>query len=137
LFSFFRIIDSSFLALVSQREEPFHMFLFPRPPKPLRLRTARMETKAKIRWKGPVRRHHLLLRFLKTLSLTRKGNVSKDLLLPAPLPLRLWSGNPPCQRMAENSSTLWTRECSSVCFHIFSFLLLSLIDDSIFFSFSQ
>jgi hypothetical protein len=39
--------------------------------------------------------------------------------------------------MAENSSISWTRECSSICFHIFSFLLSSLIDDSIFSSFSQ
>jgi hypothetical protein len=31
------------------------MFLFLRPPKPLRLRTAMMETKARIRWKGLVR----------------------------------------------------------------------------------
>jgi hypothetical protein len=46
-----------------------------------------METKAKIRWKGPVQRRHLLLRFLKTLSLTRRGNVSKNLLLLVPLPL--------------------------------------------------
>jgi hypothetical protein len=47
--SFSRITDSSFLALLSQREGPFHMFLFLRPPKPLRLRTAKMETTVKIR----------------------------------------------------------------------------------------
>jgi hypothetical protein len=29
-----RIIDFFFLALLSQREGPFHMFLFLRPPKP-------------------------------------------------------------------------------------------------------
>jgi hypothetical protein len=29
-----RIIDFLFLALLSQREGPFHMFLFLRPPKP-------------------------------------------------------------------------------------------------------
>jgi hypothetical protein len=84
LFSFFRIIDFLFLALLSQREGPFHMFLFPRPPKPPRLRTAKMETKAKIRWKGLAQRRHLLLRFLKILVLTRKGSVSKSLLPRVP-----------------------------------------------------
>jgi hypothetical protein len=54
-----------------------------------------------------------------------------------PLPLRLWPENPSSQRMVENSSTSWTRECSSVCFHIFSFLLSTLTDDFVFFSFSQ
>jgi hypothetical protein len=54
-----------------------------------------------------------------------------------PPPLRLWPGNPSSQRTAENSSTSWTRECSSVCFHIFSFSLSTLIDDFVFFSFSQ
>jgi hypothetical protein len=54
-----------------------------------------------------------------------------------PLPLRPWPGNPSCQRMAENSSTSWTRECSSVCFHICIFLLSTFIDDSILFSFCQ
>jgi hypothetical protein len=49
------------------------MFLFLRPPKPPRLRTAKMETKVKIHWKGPVQRRHLLLCFLKTLSWTRRG----------------------------------------------------------------
>jgi hypothetical protein len=37
-----------FLALLSQREGIFKMFPFPLPPKPLRLRTTKMETKAKI-----------------------------------------------------------------------------------------
>jgi hypothetical protein len=37
-----------FLALLSQREGLFHMFLFPWPLKPPRLRIAKMETKAKI-----------------------------------------------------------------------------------------
>jgi hypothetical protein len=54
-----------------------------------------------------------------------------------PPPLRLWPGNPSNQRTAENSSTTWTCECSSICFHILSFLLLTLIDDFVFFSFSQ
>jgi hypothetical protein len=54
-----------------------------------------------------------------------------------PPPLRLWPGNPSSQRTAENSSTSWTRECSSVCFHIFSFLFSTLIDDFVSFSFSQ
>jgi hypothetical protein len=54
LFCLFRIIDSMFLALLSQREGTFDMFLFPRLPKPPRLRTAKVEMKAKIRWKGPV-----------------------------------------------------------------------------------
>jgi hypothetical protein len=43
-----------FLALLSQREGTFSMFLFLRPRKPPRLRTAMMETKARIRWRGPV-----------------------------------------------------------------------------------
>jgi hypothetical protein len=43
-----RIIDFLLLALLSQREGPFHMCLFPRHPKPPRLRTAKMEMKAKI-----------------------------------------------------------------------------------------
>jgi hypothetical protein len=42
-----------FLALLSQREGTFKMFLFPLPLKPPRLRTAKMEMKAKIRWKIP------------------------------------------------------------------------------------
>jgi hypothetical protein len=45
----FRITDFSFLVPLSQREGPFHTFLFPWPPKPLKLRTAKMEMKAKIR----------------------------------------------------------------------------------------
>jgi hypothetical protein len=94
LFCLFRIIDFLFLALLSQREGPFRMFLFLQPLKPPRLMTATMETKARICWKGPVQRRHLLLRFLKTLSWTRRGNVSKNLLLPVPPPLRLWPGNP-------------------------------------------
>jgi hypothetical protein len=49
--SFSRITNSSFLALLSQREGPFHMFLFPWLPKPLRLRTAKMEMTVKIRQK--------------------------------------------------------------------------------------
>jgi hypothetical protein len=65
------------------------MFLFPRLPKPLRLRTAKMEMTVKISWKGPVQRHHPLLRRLKILSLTRRENMLKYFLLPAPLPLRL------------------------------------------------
>jgi hypothetical protein len=45
----FRIIDFLFLALLSQREGPFCMFLFLWPSKPPRLRTTTMETKARIR----------------------------------------------------------------------------------------
>jgi hypothetical protein len=41
------------------------------------------------------------------------------------------------QRTAENSSTTWTHGCSSVCFEILSILLLTLIDDFVFSSFSQ
>jgi hypothetical protein len=37
----------------------------------------------------------------------------------------------------ENSSTSWSHECSSVCFHICGFLLSSFIDNSIVFSFCQ
>jgi hypothetical protein len=48
-----------FLALLSQKEGPFQMCLFPRPPKPPRLRIAKMGTKAKIRWKGPAQRCHV------------------------------------------------------------------------------
>jgi hypothetical protein len=116
------IIDFLFLALLSQKEGTFSMFLFLRHPKPPRLRTARMETKARIRWKGPVQRRRLLLLFLKILSWTGRGNVSKKLLLPVPLPLRLWLGNPSRQRMVENSSTTWTRECSHVCLFVSLFL---------------
>jgi hypothetical protein len=47
------------------------MYLFPRPPKPPRLRIVKMETKAKIRWKGPAQQRDLLLRFLKILALKR------------------------------------------------------------------
>jgi hypothetical protein len=64
-----------FLALLSQREEPFRMCLFSLPPKPPRLRTTKMEMKVKISWKGPVRLRRLLLHFLKTLVSIRKGNV--------------------------------------------------------------
>jgi hypothetical protein len=49
-------------------------------------------------------------------------------------PLRLWLGNPSSQRMVENSSTTWTRECSPVCL---SFLLSTLITEFICFSFPQ
>jgi hypothetical protein len=42
-----------FLALLSQREGTFKIFLFLLPPKPPRLRTAKMEMKAKIHWKIP------------------------------------------------------------------------------------
>jgi hypothetical protein len=48
LFYSFRIIDFFFLALLSQREGPFHICLFPWPSKPPRLRTTKMEMKAKI-----------------------------------------------------------------------------------------
>jgi hypothetical protein len=51
-----------FLALLSQREGTFKMFLFPLPLKPPRLRTAKIEMKAKIRWKIPARRRRLLPR---------------------------------------------------------------------------
>jgi hypothetical protein len=56
------------------------MCLFLWPPKPPRLRIAKMGTKAKIRWKGPAQQRHLLLRFLKILALTGRGNVSKSSL---------------------------------------------------------
>jgi hypothetical protein len=69
-----RITGSLFLALLFQREEPFKMCLFLLPPKPPRLRTAKTEMKPKIRWKGPVRLHRLLLHFLKILVLIRRGN---------------------------------------------------------------
>jgi hypothetical protein len=42
-----------FLALLSHREEIFKIFMFLLPPKPLRLRTVKMEVKAKTRWKIP------------------------------------------------------------------------------------
>jgi hypothetical protein len=83
LFSF-RITNPLFLALLPQREGPFKMCMFPLPPKPPRLRTAKMEMKAKIQWKGPARRCRLLLRFLKILALTRRGNVSRSSLLRVP-----------------------------------------------------
>jgi hypothetical protein len=62
------------LALLSQREGAFKMFMSLLPPKPPRLRTAKMEMKAKIRWKIPARRRRLPLRFLKILALTRRGS---------------------------------------------------------------
>jgi hypothetical protein len=58
----------------------FQMCLFLRPPKPPRLRTAKMGMKAKIRWRGPAQRCHLLLCFLKILVLIRRGSMSKSSL---------------------------------------------------------
>jgi hypothetical protein len=48
------------------------MFMSLLPPKPLRLRIAKMEMQAKIRWKIPAQRRRLPLRFLKIVALTRK-----------------------------------------------------------------
>jgi hypothetical protein len=75
------------------------MSLFLRPPKPQRLGIAKMGTKAKIRWKGPAQRCHLLLRFWKILLLTRKGSASKISLPRLPLLIKPWPGRLPRQRM--------------------------------------
>jgi hypothetical protein len=61
----FRIIDFLCFALLSQREGTLKMFLFLLPPKPPRLRTAKMEMKTKIRWKIPAQQRRLLLPFLR------------------------------------------------------------------------
>jgi hypothetical protein len=46
-------------------------------------------TKAKIRWKGPAQRRHLLLCFLKILALTRRGSASKSSLPRVPPLIKL------------------------------------------------
>jgi hypothetical protein len=48
------------------------MCLFLLPPKPPRLRAAKKETKARIRWKGPAQQRHLLLGLSEDLGVDRK-----------------------------------------------------------------
>jgi hypothetical protein len=89
-----RPINSLFRVRLFQRKDLFRWIWFLLHPKPSRLRRIRTEMMSKNHKKRLARRRRLLLRFLKILMLTRRGSVSRSLLLRVPPLKELLPGKP-------------------------------------------